>query len=294
MSDVYRLPRHSNPSFVRVVHRVLNDLRQWDEELPAVLRLHGERPPRNLFTLHMQYHLCIIQTTRPILLHIFKTRLQSGLSSNTQQRQTFSPTTLALADACVHSARTMNQLLSKLFVEGSLAVFGYFDSHYLFSSTLILIISAVMEPQSTVSDAVQTAFSLLRSMATNGNISANDYLKRLEHIRATVSNARAQAEQHPSASTLQDGNAEIVKVQEHEQLVATNSGFLVNNDPPLWEPSNPMLSADEINGEDPLGNPFIESFLAEKAFSWPGGLSPEQDFLRQFAQELGDEFLFGT
>lgn len=242
----------------------------------------------------MQYHLCIIQTTRPILLHIFRTRLQSGLSSNTQQRQAFSPTTLALADACVQAARTTNQLLSKLFVEGSLAVFGYFDSHYLFSSTLILIISAVMDPHSTVSDAVQTAFSLLRSMAANGNISANDYLNRLEHIRATVSNARAQAEQRLPAVTLPNGTIENAKDQDHSQNIAASTSMLVNHDPPLWEPSNPVLAEDDFNGDDPLGNPFIESFLAEKAFQWPGGLSPEQDFLRQFAQELGDEFLFGT
>ncbi|KAF2165085.1 hypothetical protein M409DRAFT_67379 [Zasmidium cellare ATCC 36951] len=294
LSDIYRLPRQSNPSFVRVVHRVLNDLRQWDEELPVVLRLQGERPPRNLFTLHMQYHLCIIQTTRPILLHIFKMRLQSGLTSTSQQRQTFSPTTLALADACVQAARTTNQLLSKLFVEGSLAVFGYFDSHYLFSSTLILIISAVMEPQSTVSDAVQTAFSLLRSMASNGNISANDYLNRLEHIRSTVSSARAQADQRLPRVTLPNGDMEKSNHLDQGQAIAATSRIITNNDPPLWEPSNPMLSGDEFNGDDPLGNPFIESFLAEKAFQWPGGLSPEQDFLRQFAQELGDEFLFGS
>lgn len=242
----------------------------------------------------MQYHLCIIQTTRPILLHLFKTRLQSGLTSTTQQRQTFSPTTLALADACVQAARTTNQLLSKLFVEGSLAVFGYFDSHYLFSSTLILIISAVMDPQSTVSDAVQTAFSLLRSMASNGNISANDYLNRLEHIRSTVSNARAQAEQRPPAVASSSGEIEKVKPLDQSNGFTANTGIIVNNDPPLWEPSNPMLSGDEFNADDPLGNPFIESFLAEKAFQWPGGLSPEQDFLRQFAQELGDEFLFGA
>lgn len=150
-----------------------------------------------------------------------------------------------------------------------------------------------MDPQSTVSDAVQTAFSLLRSMASNGNISANDYLNRLEHIRSTVSSARAQAEQQPLPIASSSGDVEKMKAHDQPDFAASAS-IMVNNDPPLWEPSNPMLSGDEFNGDDPLGNPFIESFLAEKAFQWPGGLSPEQDFLRQFAQELGDEFLFGT
>lgn len=216
-----------------------------------------------------------------------------GAESSHQQQQAFSPTTLALADACVQAARTMNQLLSKLFVEGALAVFGYFDSHYLFSSTLILIISAVMEPATHVSDAVQTAFSLLRAMSTNGNISAKDYLIRLETIRSTVSNVRAEAEGKSHHST-QPHAAPSQTLQPHlsetENLGETN-GFLT---PSSSNYAGPMISGDDLGNEDPLGNPFIETFLAEKAFQWDGGPSPEQDMLRQFAHELGDEFVFGT
>lgn len=77
VNDIYCPPKHSKSTFVSRVHRVLNDLRTWDDDLPAELRLHVDGTPRNLYTLHMHYHLCIIQTTRPILLHMFKTRYQT-------------------------------------------------------------------------------------------------------------------------------------------------------------------------------------------------------------------------
>lgn len=204
--------------------------------------------------------------------------------------QKFSPTTHALADSCVQAARTTNQLLSRLFVEGNLAVFGYFDAHYLFSSTLILIISAVMEPAAAISDAVQTAFNLLTAMASNGNVSAKDYLGRLQHIRLTVGNARAEADRrNATAATLQSMSCP------HPPELSTESLGAPRNELPS-EPdrnfSETLLSGEDLSGEDPLGNPFIESFLAEKAFEWPGGPSPEQEFLREFARELEDEFVF--
>lgn len=194
---------------------------------------------------------------------------------------------MALAEACVQAARTTNQLLSKLFVEGSLAVFGYFDAHYLFSSTLILIISAVMEPTTPVSDLVQTAFSLLRAMSINGNISASDYLSRLEHIRSTVGTVRAEAERH-NPSSVDDvmaltGADSPVHESHYLGMLPRHLGD--------W---GPMLAGDDFDADDPLGNPFIDAFLSEKAFQWPDGRSPEQDAHRQFAYELGDEFVFGN
>lgn len=216
--------------------------------------------------------------------------LHRDASNHTQK---FSQTTHALAESCVQAARTTNQLLSKLFVEGNLAVFGYFDAHYLFSSTLILIISAVMEPAAAISDAVQTAFNLLTAMASNGNISAKDYLGRLQHIRSTVSNARAEAERRSAtAATLQRMSCSGQEEHPPERLSSHGEAFVdQQND---WNLSATLLGGEDFSGEDPLGNPFIESFLAEKSFEWPGGPSPEQEFLRQFARELEDEFVFAT
>lgn len=291
LSDIDSIPKHQKETFPRRVYRVHNDLRRWDAELPESLRLKAEMPPRNLFTLHMHYHLCIIQTTRPILLYLFKTKFRPNIGSEPVQ-QPFSPLTLALADACVQSARTTNQLLSKLFIEGNLAVFDYFDAHYLFSSTLILIISACMNPATSTSEAVATALSLLKAMADNGNIFARDYLGRLEHIRRQVSNVRSweEARQDHSFNALPQVDVPIDPAQSLGGV-----GTTAHRHHAAAETSvESLLSGDNFLHDDPLGNPFIESFLAEKAFSWPDGPSPDQDIFRQFAHELEDEFVFGS
>ncbi|KXT14862.1 hypothetical protein AC579_745 [Pseudocercospora musae] len=286
LSDIYCLPRNSRVSFVRRVHRVLKDLRTWDAELPKPLRIQADGSARDLYTLHMHFHLCIIQTTRPILLHIFKMQLHPPSSTKSPG---FSPVTLALADACTNAARTTNQLLSKLFVEGNLAMFGYFDAHYLFSSTLILIIATVMEPSAGSSDAVQMAFNLLKTMSSNGNITAKSYLSKLEHIRSTVSSTRAKTKmkQEVNASTSTRSGPAQQSNQHDFSAVSVDSGQSSD-----WSLSHTLFSGQAFNMEDPLNNPFIENFLDERAFEWPSGPSPQEDALRQFVYELGDDFVF--
>lgn len=277
LSEVYCLPNNGKNTFVRRVHRVLNDLKKFDEDLPPSLRLQGHDSARSLYTLHMHYHLCIMQTTRPILLYIFKTKIAGA-------RQNFSPTTLALAKACVDAARTTNQLLFKLSVDGNLAVWGYFDAHYGFSSTLILIMSAVMEPAAAASDSVQMAFRLLRNQATAGNVSAKAYLGRLEYLRSRLSTARSGDEVNHLFADPEPAQ-ELRTPALHTTLSNTSS----HED---WSLSTTLFPGEDFNFNDPLGQPLVKDFLAEKAFEWPSGPSPREDTLRQFAYELGDDFVF--
>ncbi|EME47290.1 hypothetical protein DOTSEDRAFT_69282 [Dothistroma septosporum NZE10] len=290
LSDIDSIPKHQKETFSRRVYRVLNDLRRWDAELPDSLRLRGDMPPRNLFTLHMHYHLCIIQSTRLILLYLFKAKFRTSGGSEAAH-QSFSPLTLALADACVQSARTTNQLLSKLFIEGNLAVFGYFDAHYLFSSTLILVISACMSPAASTSEGVATALSLLKAMADNGNISARDYLGRLEHIRSKVSHVRSGVEVIEGRIFSPSPHGDM---SSNSAQALDGTGIPVKRAAEALNSGDAMPSGDDYLHDDPLGNPFIESFLADKAFLWPDGPSPAQDIFRQFAHELEDEFSFGA
>ncbi|KGO54610.1 Major facilitator superfamily domain, general substrate transporter [Penicillium expansum] len=183
----------------------------------------------------------------------------------------FSPTTLALAESCVQAARASNSILSKLFVEGSLASFGYFDAHYLFSSTLILVMSAVMDPNVGMSDAVSYAFTILRAMKEDGNLPSFDYYERLQRTRASVGKMREANEASSRVSTAPNGST-----APQEQMVHDADGSVLG-------------FGDGV----PLDNPLIDSFLADKAFIWPDGMNPQDESLRDLACELGDEFLFG-
>jgi hypothetical protein len=165
----------------------------------------------------------------------------------------------------VQAARASNSILSKLFVEGSLASFGYFDAHYLFSSTLILVMSAVMDPNVGMSDAVSYAFTILRAMKEDGNLPSFDYYERLQRTRASVGKMREANEASSRVSAAPNGNT-----TPEEQLFHDTDGSAL-----------------------PLDHPLIDSFLADKAFVWPDGMIPQDESLRDLACELGDEFLFG-
>ncbi|KPM46543.1 hypothetical protein AK830_g67 [Neonectria ditissima] len=201
MRDIYApASKSSGGRLVQNVRSILQELRKWDAHVPARLRWNPEGGvPRPVASLQLHFNQCIILTTRPILLHIFKIRnpfvnhAPANPTSGVTDAPHLSDTTKSLADACVAAARTSNMILSQLFVDNALATCGYFDAHHLFASTLVLIISAISSPNSSDSDAVQTAFQLLMVMRDNGNAAAGAYFSRLLQIQWTVSRLFTQA-----------------------------------------------------------------------------------------------------
>jgi len=273
VNDIYCLPQTTTETFVQRVHRILLSLRKWNDELPSMLQLRQEHLPRHISSLHLHYNQCVISTTRPILLYLFKNRFSLSATSAKAPPRVFSPTTLALAESCVQAARASNHILSKLFVEGSLASFGYFDAHYLFSSTLILVMSAVMDPNVGMSDSVSYAFTILRAMKEDGNLPSFDYYERLQRTRASIGKMREANEASSCVSAVPNGSTTPQEQVLHDADAST-------------------LGLGFVDGV-PLDHPLIDSFLAGKAFVWPDGMIPQDDSLRDLACELGDEFLFG-
>lgn len=87
--------------------------------------------------------------------------------------------TTALSDACIHAARSSNKLLAQLWIDGAIATFGYFDAHYIFSSTIVLLMANILNPSEFDKDSIDLAWSLLQSMADDGNLPASEYCERL-------------------------------------------------------------------------------------------------------------------
>lgn len=87
--------------------------------------------------------------------------------------------TTALSDACIHAARSSNKLLAQLWIDGAIATFGYFDAHYIFSSTIVLLMANILSPSEFDKDSIDLAWSLLQSMADDGNLPASEYSERL-------------------------------------------------------------------------------------------------------------------
>lgn len=277
MSDIYApSARASSGRLMHNVRTILQKLRKWDVHIPVHLRWKPDGGvPRPVASLQLHFNQCIILTTRPILLHVLKVKnpfpnhppAAAAAAAPSGTSAAISDTARSLADSCISAARTSNSILSQLFVENALATCGYFDAHHLFSSTLVLIISAITSPNSSDSDAVQTAFQLLMMMRDHGNASAGQYFSRLVQIQWNVSRLFAKATAAETAALSNDipANMAAVNTMSPNQLppVAVDfdnydwSNFLI--------PNSYYTNFDEAEvgniTADPLADPLLQAFL---------------------------------
>ncbi|KAF5581885.1 hypothetical protein FPANT_8753 [Fusarium pseudoanthophilum] len=156
-------------------------------DLPSHLRWNQETAIlRPVASIQLHFDQFIILTTRTMLLYVLRNRNPFADHIEVEPRQ-ISEATKSLANACIAAPRTFSRILTQLFVDNALARFGYFDARHLFFSTLILIISPIISPNSSDSDTVQTAFELLIAMGDSGNMAAGEYSSRLVQLQWTAS-----------------------------------------------------------------------------------------------------------
>ncbi|KAH7182459.1 fungal-specific transcription factor domain-containing protein [Fusarium flagelliforme] len=277
LTHIYGIPKATNGLYIHQVHGILKQLRAWHDDLRPDMRVKERGTPRPVASLHLAYNQCIIQTTRPVLLHLFKTQFQ--LTPASKPRQNVSSITLALAESCVNAAQASSRIVEGLFLDGSIATFGYWDAHHIFSAAMILIMSAVMKPTAVNSDHLETLLSVLRSLKNDGNIPAVDFCERLSHIQTRVSTLRATGRL--------DG---IPPVTENQQNITENSAFQT----PMSMDGSGLNDAGIIDYEnvDILGNPLIGSFLDGNQVQWLDVLFSEDGTLKEFASEIEEQFLF--
>lgn len=122
----------------------------------------------------------VILATRPILLHVLRTRL---LQSQTEPD--IPESALALSEACVTCARHSYSLLTDNWTNGSLMVFDYFDTQYMFSTGTILAISGLWERDacSLDRDRLECVAQFLVQLKLNGNLAAAEFH---QHISALM------------------------------------------------------------------------------------------------------------
>lgn len=103
------------------------------------------------------------------------------------------PVTSTLVETCLHTARHSNELLTQLWIDGTLSVFGYFDAQYLFSSAVILAISSISDVGCEDNDSFESAAQLLQTMADSGNLSAIEFCGHLAQVRSAIDTYRQAA-----------------------------------------------------------------------------------------------------
>ena len=296
VTQIYGIPKATKGLYIHQVHSILNQLRAWQDELPQDMRVVERSTPRPVASLHLAYNQCIIQTTRPVLLHLFKLQFQLGTKPReTAPRQGISSITHALAESCIIAAQASSRLVESLFLDGSIATFGFWDAHHIFSAAMILIMSAIMKPSSLNSDLLETLLSVLRSLKDNGNIPAVDFCERLSQIQARVSNLRASGRLESVNVGLQARFRHSGEVSNEQSPVNTNQGQ-PNDTPVSMQDRVPRGHHETIihNDIDVLGDPIINSFLDGNQMQLLDSILPEGGIPNDFASDLNEHFLLGS
>lgn len=298
MTQIYGIPKATKGLYIHQVHSILNQLRAWQDELPPDMRVIEQSTPRPVASLHLAYNQCIVQTTRPVLLHLFKMQFQLGSSKPREAtpQQEVSSITLALAESCINAAQASSRLVESLFLDGSIATFGYWDAHHIFSAAMILIMSAIMKPMAMNSDLLETLLSVLRSLKSNGNIPAVDFCERLSQIQARVSKLRADGR-------LDSHECEL-SARARRTARSSQGASPANNavqQPPVDTPTSMQGGAHgDDNGVfhhadiDVLGDPVIGNFLDGNQMQFLDAILPEGGIPSDFASDLDEQFLFGS
>ncbi|KAL7959009.1 fungal-specific transcription factor domain-containing protein [Trichoderma compactum] len=115
-------------------------------------------------SLHLRFNQLVILATRPILLHVFRTRFKV---METGDAPDIPGSASTLSDACVRCARHSCQILTDSWVNGRFMMFDYFYTQYPFTAATILSISSLLNQNDSQSEcelsdtAVQYAMKLL-------------------------------------------------------------------------------------------------------------------------------------
>ena len=298
VTQIYGIPKATKGLYIHQVHSILNQLRAWQDELPSDMRVVERSTPRPVASLHLAYNQCIVQTTRPVLLHLFKMQFRLSKARETAPQQEVSSITLALAESCINAAQASSRLVESLFLDGSIATFGFWDAHHIFSAAMILIMSAIMKPTATNSDLLETLLSVLRSLKSNGNIPAVDFCERLSQIQARVSQLRADGK----LGSVGGGLSGCARRSAHSSQGMSPTSAAQER-PPMDTPIS--MQSDLHTGEsmpnhmdidDVLGDPVIGNFLDGNQMQLLDAILPEGGgaIPSDFASDFDEQFLFGS
>ncbi|KAL1648132.1 hypothetical protein SLS58_002459 [Diplodia intermedia] len=283
---IYSIPgAQQEINFVRNVHKILNSLKEWDATLPASLRLDPTVSPpyktRSIASLRLHFNQCIILTTRPILLYVFKYHVRpAGAAASPNTARPLSPMTAALSEACIHAARSSNKLLAQLWIDGAIATFGYFDAHYIFSSSIVLLMSNILNPSEFDKDSIDLAWSLLQSMADDGNLPATEYCERLALLQKDLDDMCGNGGDAPHefhGVTPQEHRPSFdagLKIESHVSPELLHKTSPASSHTNLQQHTPPTLDVNLANGERSHVPASVNQFIKSLQATNGGALSP--------------------
>ncbi|KAL0931430.1 zn 2cys6 transcription factor [Colletotrichum truncatum] len=154
----------------------LNDLFDIDpsEQMSGVSRVSAH--------LHLQYHQCIVLTTRPLLFIFLQSRL--GQSQGTPLRWAHSESVKGLLHVCMESCCQIIKILSQLLNQGLLESFLTFDVDAAFTATISILMGAAIDHSLLPDHAqlTQRAYTIFEEMASHGSKIAEMIASELKQL----------------------------------------------------------------------------------------------------------------
>ncbi|KAH7247778.1 hypothetical protein B0J15DRAFT_514539 [Fusarium solani] len=140
--------------------------------------------------LHLQYHQCIVLTTRPLLYTFLQSRLGQADASLLDRLK--SESVRRLVQICLESSYRIIKILSVLLGQGLLESFLPFDLDAAFTSTISIVMAATIDA-SLVTDYnhwIQKAYAVLDEMSSRGNTVALHIGSELRQLEDTLEHLR--------------------------------------------------------------------------------------------------------
>ncbi|KAL3442801.1 fungal-specific transcription factor domain-containing protein [Aspergillus insuetus] len=255
-------------SFLQREQRILIELQQWLGGLPDRFQLQtGGQNPKFTTFIHLQFNYCVNLAIRPILLSMLN-QLKTT-PSNTKAAQ--SPGLTALCEACIHSARHTMALCAEEWTRGSLSIFGYAFAQYIFTASLVLIISSLL-PFGTAGDReyVMTASEMLSCLVAGGSLVADDLYIHLQRVQVCLENSSKFASSLPASP----GISQTPLSAQQMPVSASVSGAV----------SQPPRAATQANILDShvYPTPGPNDFIPDPHFATPDMAAPYQAMMQDF------------
>lgn len=193
-------------SFIQNCNTVLNQLKNWLDDLPIELKLDyskfGTAKSRSTINLHINYNYSIIITTRPVLFYVFNKVISSGKSTDELFNERLLSVIKVLLESNVQAAQIQSMVMASLYFDGKMVNASFLDCHYIFSASIILIFSAFCQslPNYTISlgfdistlfDRVKINLEVLQHISQY-NISASNFNRQLTELIELISSKNVQ------------------------------------------------------------------------------------------------------
>lgn len=183
--------------------------------------------------------------------------------------------TIALGEACIYAARASANILEQLWISGNISNFGYFDAHYTFSTTVVLMISRALRPNTEDDDAIALALTLLHSMVEDGNIPARELVDRISSLQRDFETLRSS--EGPEEGLMAESITGFItstgtfaaNINRDRPVSPSKSQQTSSNTPTSSRLQNTMESTSQpTDATAPLDAPLIQNFLGNCTQEW--------------------------